>query len=226
MAAVVIQVMKPSQTIAAPVTMTLADYLGLTLSQAEIATVLNSMTVEEKIFLQTKLSDGGVTAQEYVDVLKDKYTNAAQSSDGSSNDNSDSQASAGTQTGSNTVGGGASLPPDDDDDKEKSKTDDNSQSSNSSRDNEQFRQDTQDSWDKGSFDSPEGSLDYHFNKHGREVGATTPQQYLRKATEFAKNLKGAKKVDIKGATGNVTRYYKNGKYIDMVGKKIISFGKQ
>lgn len=39
-----------------------------------------------------------------------------------SNDNSDGQASAGTQTGSVSSGGGASLPPDDDD-KDKSKND-------------------------------------------------------------------------------------------------------
>lgn len=36
-------------------------------------------------------------------------------------------------------------------------------------------------WNKGSFDSPENSLNYHYRKHGDEVGATSRDQYLRKA---------------------------------------------
>ncbi len=41
------------------------------------------------------------------------------------------------------------------------------------------------------------------------------------------NLKGARTAKIRGATDNVTRYYKNGKYLDKtVDGKIISFGKQ
>ncbi|WP_207657832.1 hypothetical protein, partial [Lachnotalea glycerini] len=83
-------------------------------------------------------------------------------------------------------------------------------------------------WNKGSFESPEKSLRKHFNKHGAEVGAKDPQQYLRKAEEFARNLKGARKAyDIPGETPNITRYYKNGKYIDLAPDgTIISFGKQ
>ncbi|WP_392562371.1 hemagglutinin repeat-containing protein [Orbus sturtevantii] len=120
LAVIVIQVMKPSQTIAAPVAITLQDYLGLTLSQTEVAFVLNSMTTEERISLQARLSDGGGSTQEYIDTLRDKYANLAQSSDSSSNDKSDSQTSAGAQTGS--VGGASGLPPDDDKD-QKSKSD-------------------------------------------------------------------------------------------------------
>ena len=107
--------------------------------------------------------------------------------------------SADTQSGSDTVSGGTSLSSDDDKDK---------------------------SYDKGSFDSPEGSLDYHFNKHGKEVGAENIEQYLRKATEFAKNLRGARTVKLNNPTPGVIRYYKNGKYLDKLGDKIISFGKQ
>ena len=83
-----------------------------------------------------------------------------------------------------------------------------------------------DKWHQGSYKSPGESLDKHFRKHGKEIGASNVEQYLRKATEFSKSLRGAKKANISGATSGVIRYYKNGKYIDMVGGKIISFGKQ
>ena len=82
-------------------------------------------------------------------------------------------------------------------------------------------------WNKGSFDSQEDSLNKHYNKHGDEVGAKDMQQYLRKAESFAQNLRGAKKARISGHTQGVTRYYKNGKYIDLAPDgTIISFGKQ
>ncbi|GAB7207164.1 hypothetical protein OS21_36600 [Dickeya oryzae] len=85
----------------------------------------------------------------------------------------------------------------------------------------------EESWHQGSFGSSEDSLQKHFEKHGKEVGASDAEQYLRKAEEFAKQLRGARKVTIAGATENVTRYYKNGKYIDIAGDdRIISFGKQ
>ena len=71
------------------------------------------------------------------------------------------------------------------------------------------------------------SLQKHFEKHGKEVSANNEEEYLHKARVFATNLKGAKKVNISGATDGVTRYYKNGKYIDISSdKKIVSFGKQ
>ena len=54
-------------------------------------------------------------------------------------------------------------------------------------------------WNKGSFDSSQESLDYHFNKHGEEVGAKNTEQYLRKAEEFAKNAKkGSTKSRVRG----------------------------
>lgn len=60
------------------------------------------------------------------------------------------------------------------------------------------------------------------------MGEKDIQQYLRKAEEFAKNLKGARRAyNIPGVTPNVTRYYKNGKYIDLApNRTIISFSKQ
>jgi len=80
-------------------------------------------------------------------------------------------------------------------------------------------------WNKGSFDTANDSLEWHFKKHGDEVGAKDVEQYLRKAETFANDLKGATKKQIGGATSGVIRYYKNGKYIDILpDKTIISFG--
>ena len=83
-------------------------------------------------------------------------------------------------------------------------------------------------WNKGSFDSSQESLDYHFNKHGEEVGAKNTEQYLRKAEEFAKNAKkGSTKSRVRGEVEGVIRYNKNGKYIDIVPDgSIVLFGKQ
>ncbi|EPV8581667.1 filamentous hemagglutinin N-terminal domain-containing protein [Morganella morganii] len=89
------------------------------------------------------------------------------------------------------------------------------------------KNDIENSWHQGSFDSPADSLQKHYEKHGKEVGANDIEQYQRKAEEFSRNLRGAKTSQIRGATDNVTRYYKNGKYIDRTDDgKIISFGKQ
>lgn len=83
-------------------------------------------------------------------------------------------------------------------------------------------------WNKGSYDNAEQSLQKHFEKHGDEVGAKDPQQYLRKAEEFAKTAKkGATKSPVSGAVEGVIRYKKNGKFIDLAPDgSIISFGKQ
>ncbi|MEZ6142134.1 MAG: hypothetical protein R3B84_16355 [Zavarzinella sp.] len=82
-------------------------------------------------------------------------------------------------------------------------------------------------WGKGSYESAEASLKDHFLRHGDEVGASDIQQYLRKAEGFAQNLKGATKSCVDGATPGVTRYKKNGKYIDIDAEgNIISFSKQ
>ena len=70
-----------------------------------------------------------------------------------------------------------------------------------------------DGWGKGSFSDKE------------EVGADSLLQYLRKAKAFSKNLKGAKKRKVTGATKGVIKYEKNGKYIEIAPNgDIISFG--
>ena len=80
------------------------------------------------------------------------------------------------------------------------------------------------SWSKGTFATRAGSIAYHFDKHGGEVGAKNAWQYLRKAEGFSKNLKGATKKDL---GDGVTRYYKKGRYIDInKDKKILSYGNQ
>ena len=81
-------------------------------------------------------------------------------------------------------------------------------------------------WGKGSFKNVEDSVEYHFNEHGEEVGANDIRQYLRKAKEFARNLKRARIVGrVKGKTPGVIRYEKMGKYIDLAPNgDIISFG--
>jgi uncharacterized sporulation protein YeaH/YhbH (DUF444 family) len=82
-------------------------------------------------------------------------------------------------------------------------------------------------WGPGSHGTAERSLRKHFEDHGREVGANDIDQYLRKAEGFAQNLKGATKSKVAGATQNVTRYKKNGNYIDLdADGNIISFGAQ
>lgn len=75
--------------------------------------------------------------------------------------------------------------------------------------------------------NPADSLQYHFERHGAEVGAADVDTYLRKAEEFSRNLKGATTSAVEGATPGVTRYKKAGKYIDLdKDGKIISFGNQ
>lgn len=79
-------------------------------------------------------------------------------------------------------------------------------------------------WNKGSYSSAEDSL----KKHGSEVNAQNAEQYLRKAEEFARTAKkSSTKSPVNGATQGITRYKKNGKYIDLAQDgSIISFGKQ
>ena len=82
-----------------------------------------------------------------------------------------------------------------------------------------------DGWGKGSFSDKEVTIKYHYNKHKEEVGADSLLQYLRKAKAFSKNLRGAKKRKVTGATKGVIKYEKNGKYIEIAPNgDIISFG--
>ncbi len=88
-------------------------------------------------------------------------------------------------------------------------------------------------WASGSNGSPNANLTKHFNKHGYEVGASTPAQYTLKATNYANTVlakRGIRTAHIGGYTYGVTRYYYNGKYVDLVfdGKEhlLVSYGKQ
>jgi RHS repeat-associated protein len=75
---------------------------------------------------------------------------------------------------------------------------------------------------KGTISS---AIKYHFKEHGAQVGARNVVSYMRKALHFAKNLKGAKSHPVEGLTEGVTRYIKNGRYVDLDPQgKIISFG--
>ena len=76
------------------------------------------------------------------------------------------------------------------------------------------------------FDSVEDSLRYHFEEHGEEVGASSIEQYIRKAEGFMQNLRGAHRSYPSDGTPGAIRYTKNGKFI-IIGPdgKILSFGK-
>lgn len=81
-------------------------------------------------------------------------------------------------------------------------------------------------WNRGSFQDVYDSVACHYTKHAKEVGATSVQQYLRKANEFKRNLKRASKHKVSGYVQDVTRYSKNGFYIDLdSNKSIISYGR-
>ena len=84
-----------------------------------------------------------------------------------------------------------------------------------------------DMWHQGSHETKADSIIEHFTKHKNQVGAKNIAQYIRKAEAFKQNLRGAKSFRVNGATEGVTRYVKNGKYIDLApDKTIISFGKR
>ncbi len=48
-------------------------------------------------------------------------------------------------------------------------------------------------WNKGSIESSKDSLERHYEKHGSEVGARNSKEYLRKAENFASNLRELQK---------------------------------
>ncbi len=87
-------------------------------------------------------------------------------------------------------------------------------------------------WAKGTSKTPEGNKWKHFKKHGASVGASNPEEYTKKAMNFANevltNSRRVKTKYIAGATEGVIRYAKNGRYVDLVydGAEhlLISFG--
>jgi hypothetical protein len=88
-------------------------------------------------------------------------------------------------------------------------------------------------WGNGSFVSIEQCLDYHYYRHGLEVGAINICAYVRLADYFRDNLiSGIQGTLVPGVTPNLYRYRNNGMYVDVVRDflgnptgKLISFGK-
>jgi len=71
---------------------------------------------------------------------------------------------------------------------------------------------------QGSFSTAQESINYHFAKHGANVGAKTASEYITKAKDFAQyivenNIKSIRVVE--GATQGVMRYEANGFFIHM-----------
>jgi hypothetical protein len=68
----------------------------------------------------------------------------------------------------------------------------------------------------------------HFEKHGEEVDAETPEQYLRKAQMFnqqARKRRGQGRA-VEGPTPGVREFKKSGRYIHVSPNgEIVSFGK-
>ena len=85
-------------------------------------------------------------------------------------------------------------------------------------------------WHPGGRGSAANNLNYHFDKHRRRLGISNIVSYASSAEGFRSNLSGATSSPVSGVTPNVTRWKKNGKYIDICGSKntglIISYGKQ
>jgi hypothetical protein len=64
----------------------------------------------------------------------------------------------------------------------------------------------------------------HYRKHRLNVEAEDEAQYLRKAIEFSRNLRG-RGSPVPGLTPGVRRWQKQGRYIDMTpDNEIVSFG--
>ena len=89
-------------------------------------------------------------------------------------------------------------------------------------------------WDRGSYDSPMESLSAHYEKHGREVGASDLRSYALKAAGMYKQVKGdywSTGQPVPGETPNVRRFFRAERYIDIYKtdsnlKLIISFGRR
>jgi len=87
-------------------------------------------------------------------------------------------------------------------------------------------------WAEGSFDSPRQSEEYHYNKHGFEVGASDIDDYTRRATNYANTVldKKIKGNLVSGFTENVYQYKYNNNYIRLLFEEgehlIVSFGRQ
>lgn len=89
-------------------------------------------------------------------------------------------------------------------------------------------------WDRGSHDSAEASLEAHFQKHGRKVGASDVRGYALKASGMFNQVKDDRWTSgrpVPGETDNVRRFFRDDRYIDIYKtdsgtKLIISFGRK
>lgn len=73
----------------------------------------------------------------------------------------------------------------------------------------EFTEDQLSEWDKGTYKSRKQSVDEHFGKHAREVGAKTIQDYLNKASQMHADVRGIKATN---NTYNVVTAPASGKY--------------
>ncbi len=80
-------------------------------------------------------------------------------------------------------------------------------------------------WFRGTFGTAEASIDYHFSKHGSEVGVSNVEAYVLKAMAFQKSLDPKLQPYGKDLRD---KYRQNGRYIFIYGDKytgqISSFG--
>ena len=87
--------------------------------------------------------------------------------------------------------------------------------------------DVDDLWHPDSYSSSCASLVDHWSRHGDEIQAEDLDQYLKKALGFKQNLRRSQRCYPEGTTKGVTRYTKNGRYIDIAPDgRIISFGSE
>ena len=84
-------------------------------------------------------------------------------------------------------------------------------------------------WARGSFLTNEACLEYHFMIHSGELGISNIVSYVNSAQSFRSNLRGASSSHVSGKLKNVTRWKKNGKYVDISGSKntglLVSYGR-
>jgi hypothetical protein len=65
-------------------------------------------------------------------------------------------------------------------------------------------------WSQGTFDTLEESILKHFEKHAEGVEAKSVLQYLRKAADFSRNTRGARRIP---SGADAIRYEKNGRFV-------------
>lgn len=84
-------------------------------------------------------------------------------------------------------------------------------------------------WHKGADPTLYGAINKHYKKHKLEIGSTNIEAYVRSSITFRSTVNKSPDALVPGATPNVYRWRKNGKYIDLYGAKntglIISYGK-